>query len=97
MRYCPPASVLLSSAQEGSAHPSLTEQDISDNLYTAGQPDPDLIIRPSGEFRLSNFLIWQAAYSEFIYSDILWPDYTEQDFDAALEEYAHRSRRFGGV
>ena len=76
---------------------SLTEQDISDNLYTAGQPDPDLIIRPSGEFRLSNFLIWQAAYSEFIYSDILWPDYTEQDFDAALEEYAHRSRRFGGV
>ena len=76
---------------------SLTEQDISDNLYTAGQPDPDLIIRPSGEFRLSNFLIWQAAYSEFIYSDILWPDYTERDFDAALEEYAHRSRRFGGV
>ncbi len=76
---------------------SITEDDISSNLYTAGQPDPDLIIRPSGEFRLSNFLIWQAAYSEFLYSDILWPDYTEKDFDAALEEYARRNRRFGGV
>ena len=75
----------------------ITEQTISNNLYTAGQPDPDLIIRPSGEFRLSNFLIWQAAYSEFLYSDILWPDYTEQDFDAALAEYSHRNRRFGGV
>ncbi len=76
---------------------SITEEDISSKLYTAGQPDPDLIIRPSGEFRLSNFLIWQAAYSEFLYSNILWPDYTEKDFDAALEEYAHRNRRFGGV
>ena len=75
----------------------LTENDISARLYTAGQPDPDLIIRPSGEYRLSNFLIWQAAYSEFLYSDILWPDYTEADFDAALEEFAHRNRRFGGV
>ena len=76
---------------------SITEDDISSKLYTAGQPDPDLIIRPSGEFRLSNFLIWQAAYSEFLYSNILWPDYTEDDFDAALEEYARRNRRFGGV
>ena len=75
----------------------ITEEDIASKLYTAGQPDPDLIIRPSGEFRLSNFLIWQAAYSEFLYSDILWPDYTEQDFDAALAEYSHRNRRFGGV
>ena len=75
----------------------ITEDDISKRLYTADQPDPDLIIRPSGEYRLSNFLIWQAAYSEFLYSDILWPDYSEEDFDAALEEFAHRNRRFGGV
>ena len=76
---------------------SITEDDICSHIYTAGQPDPDLIIRPSGEYRLSNFLIWQAAYSEFLYSNILWPDYSEEDFDAALEEYAHRHRRFGGV
>ena len=57
----------------------ITEEDLSKRLYTADQPDPDLIIRPSGEYRLSNFLIWQAAYSEFLYSDILWPDYTEAD------------------
>lgn len=75
----------------------ISQEDISSMLYTAGQPDPDLIIRPSGEYRLSNFLIWQAAYSEFLYSDVLWPDYTEADFDAALEEFAHRNRRFGGV
>lgn len=71
--------------------------DIEARLYTAGQPDPDLIIRPSGEYRLSNFLIWQAAYSEFWYSDILWPDFTPDDLDAALNDYAARNRRFGGI
>ncbi|HOO25080.1 MAG TPA: isoprenyl transferase [Clostridiales bacterium] len=71
--------------------------DIEKGLYTAGQPDPDLIIRPSGEYRLSNFLIWQAAYSEFWYSDILWPDFTTDDLDKALEDFANRNRRFGGV
>lgn len=76
---------------------SITEEDISSKIFTAGQPDPDLIIRPSGEYRQSNFLIWQGAYSEFLYSNILWPDYSEEDFDDALEEYAHRNRRFGGV
>lgn len=75
----------------------ITMEDISAGLYTAGQPDPDLIIRPSGEYRLSNFLIWQAAYSEFWYSDILWPDFTPDDFDKALEDFASRSRRFGGI
>ena len=72
-------------------------KDIDGNLYTAGQPDPDLIIRPSGEYRLSNFLIWQAAYSEFWFSDILWSDFTSDDLDKAIIEYSKRNRRFGGV
>ena len=72
-------------------------EDIDGNLFTAGQPDPDLIIRPSGEYRLSNFLIWQAAYSEFWFSDILWPDFTPDDLDKAILDYAKRNRRFGGV
>jgi undecaprenyl diphosphate synthase len=72
-------------------------KDIESGLYTAGQPDPDLIIRPSGEYRLSNFLIWQSAYSEFWFSDVLWPDFTTDDFDQALLDYAGRKRRFGGV
>ena len=70
---------------------------IENGLYTAGQPSPDLIIRPSGEYRLSNFLTWQSAYSEFWFSDILWPDFTEADFDTALHAYEARNRRFGGV
>ncbi|MBQ6543551.1 MAG: di-trans,poly-cis-decaprenylcistransferase [Clostridia bacterium] len=75
----------------------ITEDDISANLFTAGQPDPDLIIRPSGEYRLSNFMIWQAAYSEFWFSDILWPDFTTDDLDRAILDYAARNRRFGAV
>ena len=70
---------------------------ISDHMYTKGEPDPDLIIRPSGEHRTSNFLLWQSAYSEYVIMDILWPDFKEADMDAALIEYAKRSRRFGGV
>ena len=84
--------------QSGELSPEdITEEMISDSLYTGGQPDPDLIIRPSGELRLSNFLIWQAAYSEFVFMDILWPDFGPDDLDRALEEYAKRSRRFGAV
>ncbi len=75
----------------------ITEDMISQNLYTGGLPDPDLIIRPSGEYRLSNFLLWQSAYAEFWYSDILWPDFTEADFVEALCDFERRSRRFGGV
>ena len=75
----------------------ITEEDISNNIYTAGQADPDLIIRPSGEYRLSNFLIWQSAYSEFWFSDILWPDFTEADLDRAIDDFNNRNRRFGGV
>lgn len=75
----------------------ITENVIGNHLYTKGQPDPDLIIRPSGEYRLSNFMIWQAAYSEFWFSDILWPDFTPDDLDKAIADYSARSRRFGGV
>ncbi len=66
-------------------------------LYTEGLPEVDLIIRPSGEQRLSNFLIWQAAYAEFVFMDVLWPDFSEKDLIAALVEYGKRNRRFGGV
>lgn len=76
---------------------ALTEETIANHLYTAGQPDPDLVIRPSGEFRLSNFLLWQSAYAEFVCMDTLWPDFTSQDFDKALAIYSSRQRRFGGV
>ncbi|MBQ3150913.1 MAG: di-trans,poly-cis-decaprenylcistransferase [Clostridia bacterium] len=75
----------------------ITEDMFSSMLYTAEQPDPDLIIRPSGEYRLSNFLTWQSAYSEFWFSDVLWPDFTRDDFDKALNDFANRSRRFGAV
>ena len=75
----------------------ITESTICDNIYTAGQPDPDIIVRPSGEYRLSNFLPWQSAYSEFWFSDILWPDFTEEHVNQILEDYQNRNRRFGGV
>ena len=75
----------------------ITEQDISARLYTAGQPDPDLIIRTGAEHRLSNFLLYQAAYSEFYSTDVLWPDFKKDDFEKAILEFNKRSRRFGGV
>ena len=70
---------------------------VSDHLYTAGQPDPDLIIRPSGEYRISNFLLWQSAYTEFVIMNKLWPDFQKSDFDEALRIYSQRNRRYGGV
>lgn len=73
------------------------DTDIGKYLVTAGIPDPDLIIRTSGEQRLSNYLLWQAAYSEFLFVDTLWPDFREKEFAAALEEYAKRDRRYGKV
>ena len=75
----------------------ITEELISNELYTAGQPDPDFIIRPSGEYRLSNYLIWQSAYAEFWFSDVLWPDFKPRDLDRAINDYQKRNRRFGGV
>ena len=73
------------------------EAEIASRLYTAGQPDPDLIIRPSGEHRVSNFLLWQSAYAEYVVMDILWPDFKPADLDRALRDYSNRNRRFGGV
>jgi undecaprenyl diphosphate synthase len=75
----------------------ITEKLVSDHMYTAGQPDPDFILRPSGEMRLSNFLLWQSAYAELIYMDVLWPDFTRADLDKAIMEFNARNRRFGGV
>lgn len=76
---------------------SIDESLISDNLYTAGQPDPDLVIRPSGEYRISNFLLWQSAYTEFVIMNKLWPDFKEKDLDEAIDIFNKRNRRFGGV
>ena len=75
----------------------LTEALLSDYLYSAGVPDPELIIRSSGELRTSNFLLWQSAYSEYVLMNVLWPDFQPKDLDAAIAEYHRRSRRFGGV
>lgn len=75
----------------------ITEELFSKYLYTKNMPDPDLIIRPSGEQRLSNFLLWQSAYSEFWYSNIKWPDFTPKDLYKAIFEYEHRNRRFGNI
>jgi len=75
----------------------LTEELFSSYLYSAGVPDPELVIRPSGEKRISNFLLWQSAYAEYVVMNVLWPDFTERDLDMAIEEYHRRNRRFGGT
>jgi len=84
--------------KEGVLEPDeVDEEMISGAIYTASQPDPELIIRPSGEKRLSNFMLWQAAYSELCYFDIMWPDFGERELDMAIAEFQKRNRRFGGV
>ena len=75
----------------------LSEELLSTYLYSAEVPDPELIIRPSGEMRISNFLLWQSAYSEYVFMNVLWPDFSPSDLDQAIEEYHRRNRRFGGV
>lgn len=84
-------------AQGELAPEAITERTISAALDTAEFPDPDLIVRTSGECRLSNFLLWQASYAEFWFPEVLWPDFTEEDFGRALDEYARRNRRYGLV
>ena len=75
----------------------LTEASFSDYMYSAGIPDPDLLIRPGGEQRISNFLLWQCAYAEFYFTDVLWPDFTPEELDKAIAEFHRRDRRYGGV
>ena len=89
-------------AEDIAANPGLDTDDMDMHaldryLVTAGIPDPDLIIRTSGEMRLSNFMLWQSAYSELYFSDVLWPDFRKQEFKAALQSYSKRDRRYGKV
>ena len=92
------ARAFAAEVAEGKHKPEdLTEELFSNYLYSAGVPDPELIIRPSGELRTSNFLPWQSAYSEYVFMDVLWPDFGPQDLDKAIEEYHGRNRRFGGA
>lgn len=82
---------------EGKTVGHLSEEAFSSYLYSAGIPDPDLLIRPGGELRISNFLLWQCAYSEFYFSDVLWPDFTTDELDKAIIAYRNRDRRYGNV
>ena len=79
------------------AFQALQPQDFDPYLVTAGIPDPDLLIRTSGELRISNYLLWQSAYTEFYFTDVLWPDFRDEAFQKALDEYARRDRRYGKV
>ena len=82
---------------EGRADGELTEEGFASYLYSAGIPDPDLLIRPGGEVRISNFLLWQCAYAEFYFTDVLWPDFTPEELDKAIAVFSARDRRYGGV
>jgi undecaprenyl diphosphate synthase len=84
-------------ARSGRDPASITEHDLSAHLYTAGQPDPDLLIRTSGELRISNFLLWQIAYSEIWVTDVLWPDFRRRHLLQAIADYQKRERRYGGI
>jgi undecaprenyl diphosphate synthase len=85
--------VALGELSESNINEDLIEQ----NLATAGMPDPDLLIRTSGEQRISNFLLWQSAYTEFVFDEVLWPDFDRQHLEQAIENFAGRERRFGAV
>ncbi len=92
------ASQIAARALAGELAPVMvTEEALAGELYTAGMPDPDLVIRTGGEQRLSNFLLWQAAYAELYFTPVMWPDFGEEHFREALEEYARRERRFGKI
>jgi undecaprenyl diphosphate synthase len=89
---------IASDVRAGSLEPdAIDEKSVSSRLYTASQPDPDLLIRTSGEMRLSNFLLWQLSYTEIVVTPKLWPDFTKEDLFAAIRDYAGRHRRFGGI
>ncbi len=82
---------------EGKVQGELSEEQFGGYLYSTGIPDPDLLIRPGGEMRISNFLLWQCAYAEFYFTDVLWPDFTPEELDKAIAEFNRRDRRYGGV
>lgn len=82
---------------EGRVQGELSEEQFGNYLYSAGIPDPDLLIRPGGEMRISNFLLWQCAYTEFYFTEVLWPDFTPEELDKAIAEFNRRDRRYGGV
>jgi undecaprenyl diphosphate synthase len=84
-------------AEDGLTGDRIDERAIRSRLYHADVPDPDLVIRPSGEHRISNFLLWEIAYAELVFDDVLWPDYRREHLFSAIEEYQHRERRFGGL
>jgi len=84
-------------SKEGVSFEDITEETISKHLYTKDIPDPELVIRTSGELRLSNFLIWQCAYSEIVITPVLWPDFTKEEYEKCILEYQSRDRRFGGI
>ncbi len=91
------ARMIAEEVRQGKLNPEeITEETLSDHLYTRGQPDVDLLIRTSGEMRLSTFLLYQNAYAEFVFPEKLWPDFTPEDYDAALVAFGRRDRRFGG-
>ena len=92
------ARSLAKDVLEGKISPEdIDENMFNDRVFTNDCPPVDMILRPSGEERISNFLLWQCAYSEFVYMDVLWPDFTPADLDKAIEEYSNRQRRFGGI
>lgn len=97
LNYGGRAEILRAARLCAQAGEDWTEENFGKYLYSAGIPDPELIIRPSGELRLSNFLLWQCAYSEFYFCDTLWPDFTRAELDKAIIDYQKRDRRFGGV
>ena len=91
------AELYAKDVSEGRVEGELTEEKLAGYMYSAGIPDPELLIRPGGECRLSNFLLWQCAYSELYFTDVLWPDFTPAELDRAIAAFRNRDRRFGGV
>ena len=97
VNYGARAEIINAAKKLAASGAEITEESFSDALYTGGCPDPDLIVRTANERRLSNFLLWQAAYSEFYFTETLWPDMQPKDVDLAVEDFYSRGRRFGGI
>ena len=92
------ARELAVKVKNGELNPEdITEDMVNDNLYTKGIPDVDLLIRPSGEYRISNFLLWQSAYAEFYFTNVLWPDFNTKELEKAIIDFSGRKRRYGGI